>query len=120
MSHVSYKAATTKYIIGFSLALALSVAAYLATVNWQVSVVWVALVVLVFAVIQCMVQLRFFLHLSTHERSAFKMHSLLYTLGTLIIIVVGSLWIMYNLDYRMGMSPEAMQQYMLEQNSKGF
>jgi hypothetical protein len=37
-----------------------------------------------------------------------------------MIIVVGSLWIMKNLDYRMGMSSEAMNEYMKTQNTKGF
>jgi len=38
----------------------------------------------------------------------------------MLVIVIGSLWIMQNLDYRMGMSGEAMNEYMKEQNKKGF
>ena len=38
------------------------------------------------------------------------------------IVVIGTLWIMHNLDYNMGndMSPVEKEEYMLEQKDKGF
>ena len=41
-------------------------------------------------------------------------------IAMLLIIVVGSLWIMANMNYNMHMSPEQIKDYMIEQNKKGF
>ncbi|MGE5298418.1 MAG: hypothetical protein ACM3KF_00060, partial [Acidobacteriota bacterium] len=54
------------------------------------------------------------------EKPKWRLASYLFTWFTLLIIVVGSLWIMNNMNYNMMMSPEQMTDYMLKQNAKGF
>ncbi|HRJ06345.1 MAG TPA: cytochrome C oxidase subunit IV family protein [Candidatus Saccharibacteria bacterium] len=121
-SERSFKSWVSLYVFGFGTSLVLSVASYLCvTQGWfgDASAL-AALMLLVLATAQLAVQSVCFLHLGTNPRSVFKTHTFIFTLSMLLIIVVGSLWIMQNLDYRMGMSPDEMNDYMYEQNKKGF
>lgn len=106
------------YSIGFGLAIIFTLAAYLTVVSGWFSQVGAITIIAVLAALQLVVQLVFFLHLGRDgvkwKAAAFYMMFII-----LVLIVGGSLWIMYNLDYNM-MSSEAMQEYMLEQNKKGF
>ena len=108
------------YIIGFVLAVGLTILAYL-TVTQH----WLACSTLVFglmglAVIQFVVQLIFFLHIGQESRPRWNLAVFLFTLLVLMIIVFGSLWIMYNLNYGMNMSSEQMDEFMIKQSDKGF
>ncbi len=60
------------------------------------------------AIIQLFVQLVFFLHLSTHSKSSWNLLSFIFTLVMVAILVVGTMWIMYNLYANMGMNAMAM------------
>lgn len=121
MNQLELNRLVVRYVIGFGAALCLSVAAYLvATGNWLDSAAATMAVLLVLAVVQLIVQLVCFLHLSLEGRSRNRTLSFGFTILMMLIIVVGSIWIMNNLDYRMGMSGEAMDEYMKAQNKKGF
>lgn len=121
MNEVRFDYLVMRYAIGFIAALGLSVAAYLvATQGWIDSRSVAMLTLLVLAVVQLVVQLICFMHLSLHGRSRNRSLSFAFTILMMLIIVVGSIWIMRNLDYRMGMSGEAMNEYMEAQNKKGF
>lgn len=109
-----------RYVIGFLGALALTSVAFLIA-NQDNGNTWLAaLIVLGLAFVQTVVQVYYFLHLGEESKPRWKIYSFLFTILIMIIIVVGSLWIMFNLNYNMRMSPEQMNQYMLEQNKKGF
>jgi len=99
------------YIVGFVLSVAATLIAYFFVVNqvWPKDIL--IYVVLGIAVIQLIVQSVFFLHLG--RGSSLKSSTFLFSLLIVIVIVAGSLWIMYNLDYNMmQMTPEQMQIYM--------
>jgi cytochrome o ubiquinol oxidase operon protein cyoD len=69
--------------------------------------------VMIIAVIQLVVQLVFFLHLGQGNR--WKTITFVFAGLVVLIVVVGSIWIMHNLDYNMmHMSPDQMVQYMKE------
>jgi cytochrome o ubiquinol oxidase operon protein cyoD len=109
-----------RYGLGFGTALLLSVGAYLlATEGWVGSKQGTMALLLGLAVIQLVVQLMCFLHLGS-GRSRDRVVTIAFTILMMLVIVIGSIWIMRNLDYRMGMSPEAMNDYMKAQNKKGF
>ncbi len=111
----------TKYVVGFFSALLLSSLAYLVVVNqWFESPGVTMAVLLLLAALQLVIQLVCFLHLGVTGRSRSRTGTIAFTLVMMLVIVVGSLWVMNNLDYRMGMSPEAMEEYMIKQNKKGF
>lgn len=109
-----------RYVIGFLSALLLSVGSYLIVVNGGLESSAIMAVILTLAVVQLIVQLIFFLHLDIRGRSAGRTVVFVFTIIMMLVVVVGSLWIMRNLDYRMGMSSEAMNEYMQTQNKKGF
>jgi cytochrome o ubiquinol oxidase subunit IV len=107
------------YSIGFGLAIIFTLAAYLTVASGWFSQVGAIAIISLLAVVQLITQLVFFLHLG-RDKVKWKTAAFYTMLIILILIVGGSLWIMYNLDYNMMISPEAMQEYMLEQNKKGF
>lgn len=108
------------YVTGFILAVGLTVMAYV-TVTAQLFTNEVAILILMgLAVIQFVVQLIFFLHIGQESKPRWNLAAFLFTLLVLIVIVFGSLWIMYNLNYGMGMSSEQMDEFMIKQSDKGF
>ena len=110
----------TSYVVGFILAVALTLIAYLAVTNhWATGGTLFALI-MGLAAVQLGVQLVFFLHLGREKQSHWNVVAFLFMLMVLVIIVGGSLWIMDNLSYNMQMTPEQMNAYMKEQSSKGF
>lgn len=55
-----------------------------------------------FAISQLLVQLIFFLHLGRESKPRWNILVFLFAALVVLIVVVGSLWIMNNLDYHMG------------------
>jgi cytochrome o ubiquinol oxidase operon protein cyoD len=53
------------------------------------------------AVVQILVHLHYFLHLDTSSAARWNVLAILFTLFIMILFVGGTIWIMYNLNYRM-------------------
>jgi cytochrome o ubiquinol oxidase subunit IV len=88
------------YIVGLILSLALTLAAYF-LVDGHLLTDRTALVsvVVVLAVLQALVQMMLFLHLGTEGKPHWNMLTFLFMVMVVLILVLGSLWIMYNLSY---------------------
>lgn len=109
-----------KYAIGFVLSLLLTLAAYWVTVK-GIDKTTLFLILGVLALVQMVVQLVFFLHLGEEARPRYKIGTFLLMSLMLAIIVVGSIWIMENMNYNMAnMTPQEKNDYMLMQHDKGF
>ena len=94
------------YVIGFVLSLVLTLIPYYFVVKNMFTAQSLVGMVVVFGVLQLFVQAVFFLHLHPKSRPRWNMIVFLYTLLIIAFLVVGSLWIMYNLNYNMmGVSP---------------
>lgn len=110
-----------KYITGFILSVVLTLAAFLVVLRpglFNLASGGVIVTILTLAVSQALVQLFFFLHLGEEKGPRWNLAVLLSTLGIILLVVVGSLWIMSNLNYNMmSMSPSDMNTYMLNQGS---
>jgi cytochrome o ubiquinol oxidase operon protein cyoD len=101
------------YTTGFALSVLLTLAAYALVVNrWHVGAL-LTFVIISLAVVQLWVQLRFFLHLSSEEKPYWKSIAFMFALVVVGILVLGSLWIMNNLNYHT-MSPSDTMNYMLK------
>ncbi len=104
------------YIIGFLASLALTLAAYFPVLKHvqsgheAFSHAHLTLVVIILAVIQLAVQLVFFLHLLSGSR--WNKIVFISTLGIVLIVVIGSIWIMNHLNYNM--TPDRMNQYLMD------
>jgi cytochrome o ubiquinol oxidase operon protein cyoD len=101
------------YTIGFVLSLILTLEAYFLVVNEAFTRRWLLVAIVAFAVVQLMVQLVFFLHLGSESKPRWNLTVFTFMLMVLLILVLGSLWIMHNLNYHM-MSPSNTDKYIME------
>ncbi len=103
------------------LSLIITILAYVIVVQETFAMTAGVIVLGLLALLQMFVQLFLFLHLGDDSKPRLKLISFIFMAGILSIIVIGSLWIMYHLDYNMmNMTPEAKELYMTGQKDKGF
>lgn len=98
---IAHSDSMTKLLFGFFLSLLLTLGAYFivaesALKDWKLDIA-----VLSLALAQTWVQLRFFLHFGDETKPKWNLLSFLFMVGVVFIIVLGTLWIMYNLNERM-------------------
>ncbi len=99
------------YVVGFVLSIIITLTAYFFTTNHLWPSHTLIFIILGLAVLQLIVQVVFFLHIGRGTR--WKAASFYFTIFVVLIIVVGSIWIMNNLNYNMmNMSPDQTKQYM--------
>ena len=93
------------YVIGFSLSLIFTLAAYMLVtshIDSSYSIVPTSLlvpVIIFFALLQLIAQLVFFLHLGKESKPYWNIMALSFAVMVVGIVVFGSLWIMQNLNY---------------------
>ena len=104
------------YVSGFVLSLAITVRAYFLAVNHTLAPTPLTITLLVLAMLQFLVQLVCFLHLSTSRESRERLSILICALILVSTLVVGSIWVMGNLNTRMSSDPTQMNQYMNSQS----
>lgn len=97
--HGRAPATLSEYVTGFGLSVALTLTAFGLVIFDSIERIEVIAAVVVLALLQLIVQLKFFIHLE-HE-SGPKWNKLIFGFMALVvfIVVAGSLWIMANLDY---------------------
>jgi cytochrome o ubiquinol oxidase operon protein cyoD len=108
MKNSMYRSKAFKaYVTGFLLSLIFTLIAW-GIVNRHVtnghhlySHLFINILVLSLAILQLVVQLIFFLHLGREKKPRWNLQALLAAVGIIIILVVGSIWIMNNLNYSM-------------------
>lgn len=111
LDHPHSPARHISYVVGFLLSIATTLLAYFFVVNKLLPKQALIYVVMAIAVVQLLVQLVFFLHLG--RGSKWRLATFAFAVIVVLVVVVGSLWIMHNLDYNMmNMSPVEMMQYM--------
>ena len=99
------KSRTNAYMVGFFLSIILTAAAYFLVIRHVysdhelLSHRFLSYSVIGLAVVQLIVQLVFFLHVGREPRPMWNLQALIFGVSVVLIVVVGSLWIMANLDY---------------------
>lgn len=73
--------------------------------------------ILCLAIVQLFVQLIFFLHIGQEKNPRWNIAVFSSALLVICIVVLGTLWIMSNLNYNMMSSPQEMQKYLDSQDS---
>lgn len=115
--HLTYRS----YVTGFLGSLTLTLAAYVLVRSHTggqealFSHPWILGAVAVLALIQFGWQIYFFLHLGQENQPRWKLLILIFMLIIVLILVGGSIWIMYNLNTRMMPSPTQINNYMQQQ-----
>lgn len=120
MTDDALRARIAHYILGGACALLLTSGSFVLVAAGGTHTGLIAAGLLFLALLQMAVQLYFFLHLSEEKKPRWKSVSLLFTIGVVLIVVCGSIWVMTHLNYNMGMSPEQMKEHIIKENKKGF
>jgi cytochrome o ubiquinol oxidase operon protein cyoD len=108
------------YFIGYLLSVALTMAAYIPvsrhinSAHHDYTHRSIVIFVISLAIVQLFVQMFFFLHLGREDKPRWRSMAFVLALIVVLIVVVGSLWIMNNLNYRM--TPQEMNHYLEDQD----
>ena len=107
------------YILGFIFSLLLTSVAYflvhehVTTHHQAFSHEMLTYTVLTLAVVQLVVQLILFLHLADESGPRWNLAFLISTIGIVLLVIVGAMWIMHHLNYNM--TPTEVNKYIQEQ-----
>lgn len=100
---------TQSYILGFLFSILLTIVPYLLVVNQRLSGNLLIGVLVAVALGQMVIQLFFFLHMGHERKPRWNMLVFLFMALIVLIVVIGSLWIMNNLEYNM--HPDEVERY---------
>ncbi|WP_130618243.1 cytochrome o ubiquinol oxidase subunit IV [Dyella amyloliquefaciens] len=92
---------TKSYLIGFALSVVLTLASFGVVMSGLVPHDLMMPGIIVFGVAQLVVQLVCFLHMGTSPSQRSNLAIMLFTLLILAIVVVGSLWVLHNMNVNM-------------------
>jgi cytochrome o ubiquinol oxidase operon protein cyoD len=112
--HDTQHVTLARYVIGFAGSIGLTLLAYFLVTNHVYSKNVIIGTISTLAVIQFIVQMVFFLHIGEERKPRWKLMVMIMMLSVVLILVLGSIWIMNNLNYRM--NPQQMTQYLKDQN----
>lgn len=96
-SHGSHKS----YLIGFILSIILTVIPFGMVMQGSASESTLISVLVICAVVQIVVHLVYFLHLNTSSEQQWNLIAFVFAVMIIAILVVGSLWIMWYLNYNL-------------------
>lgn len=96
-SHGSLKS----YITGFILSIILTGIPFWMVMDGSAAKTTTLAVVVICAVVQVVVHLVYFLHLDRKSEGGWNLVAIVFSALIILIVVVGSLWIMWNLNYNM-------------------
>jgi cytochrome o ubiquinol oxidase subunit IV len=103
------------YLIGYALSLVLTLIAFFLTIKHILPYNDALVILIVLALIQFAVQAQCCLHLGSEHTSHEKLIIFAAACLVVIILVAGSIWIMFTLNGRMMPSEAQMEQYMSDQ-----
>jgi cytochrome o ubiquinol oxidase operon protein cyoD len=97
-----YHATVEGYLIGFLLSVVLTaIPFWLVMGNVMSSPKVTAFVILGFAAVQMVVHMIYFLHLNAKVEGGWSLLALLFTAALVVIMLAGSIWVMYHLNTNM-------------------
>ncbi len=106
MPHASMR----DYVIGFVLSVILTAIPFWLVMERPLSDGATAALIMVFAGVQIVVHLVFFLHMSPKAEGGWSITSLTFTIIIVVIMLAGSLWVMHHLNTNMMPMPHDVSQ----------
>lgn len=106
MPHASLR----DYAIGFVLSLILTAVPFWMVMTMPLSASATAAIIMAFAVVQIVVHMVFFLHMTPKAEGGWSLTSLVFTIIVVGIMLAGSLWVMHHLNTNMMPMPHDMNQ----------
>jgi cytochrome o ubiquinol oxidase operon protein cyoD len=105
---VGYHATVKGYVVGFLLSVVLTAIPFWLVMGKVLpSPQLTAFVILGFAAVQMVVHMIYFLHLNAKVEGGWSILALLFTVALLVIMLAGSIWVMYHLNTNMMPVPAA-------------
>lgn len=98
--HGSFRA----YMIGFFASLFLTIVSFALVATKLLSTQLIVLIITGLALTQAILQVLFFLHVGQEARPRWETLVFFFMILVLVIVVLGTLWIMYDLDVRVMMN----------------
>ncbi len=98
-----HKRERRRYVIGYGLSLALTLAVFVIAYRYGIKTVGVYLSIGLLGLAQLVVQLIYFLHIDRRRSSREDLDLVLFSTLVLLIIILGTVWILGNLAMRMHM-----------------
>ena len=109
----SEQASFLSYGLGYIFSIILTLAAYLLVVNKLATGSFLISAVIVLAIVQLVVQLKYFLHIGFNSQSRSSLFIFFFMLLVVFILVGGTLWIMKNLNHSM-QSPSQTDSFIIK------
>ena len=97
----AHHGSTKQYVVGFLLSIVLTIIPFWVVMSGSMTGFAAGMVILVAGILQLLVHLVFFLHLDGSSSSRWNINAGLFTLVVIGIIVAGTLWVMWNMNYFM-------------------
>ena len=98
------------YVIGFALSVVLTAIPFGLVMARPLADGPTAAIILAFAAVQIVVHMIFFLHMNGRQEGGWTMLALIFTVIIVVIMLTGSLWVMYHLNHNMMPMPHDMSQ----------
>jgi cytochrome o ubiquinol oxidase operon protein cyoD len=96
------------YMTGFVLSVILTAVPFILVMSGGFeSRALTAVIVMLFAVVQIVVHMIYFLHMDLHAEGGWTVTSLVFTLIIVVICLAGTMWVMHNMDSNM--MPDMME-----------
>lgn len=90
------------YLIGFVLSVVLTAIPFWLVMTGAIdNKQATAIVIMAFAAVQIVVHMVFFLHMNTSSEGGWSILALIFTVVIVVIVLTGSLWVMYHLNVNM-------------------
>ncbi|ALM53205.1 cytochrome o ubiquinol oxidase subunit IV [Halomonas huangheensis] len=96
-SHGSVKS----YVVGLILSIVLTIIPFGVVMSGGFGATAMVLTIVITAVAQVLVQLVMFMHMNTKADEGWNFMSFVFTVTILVLVIGGSLWIMYHLHHNM-------------------
>ena len=96
-AHGSFK----DYTIGFILSVILTAIPFWLVMTHQLAPGTTKFVILGFAAVQVVVHMVYFLHMNSKVEGGWSMLSLIFTIAVVVIMLAGSIWVMFHLNSNM-------------------
>jgi len=100
-SHTKNSGNSRSYIVGFLLSLLFTFIPYKLVVDQTITGTSLLTTILAFAFLQMLVQIVFFLHIGRGPKPRWNLYFFVATFGVILMVVVGSIFIINNLHYNM-------------------
>lgn len=106
------------YIAGFAFSIVLTIIPYYLVTGDKLAGNKLIFALLGYAVLQLFVQLYYFLHLGEESRPRWNLMTFSFMITAILIIVLGSLWIMNNINYNTTKNPNQTENFII--HDEGF